>query len=236
MRPSSAARLLSLFPALLFGLGLGALAAQDTARQAGHEHDKAMEHTDHPVEGAGVIPAGWTARADDNAGTANVKVVPMGNGIHVTLGPAIILYRDKNGGNGPFHTLATFTQTKAPRHPEGYGLFYAGQALGGAGQKYTYFLVRGDGTYLVKRRDGEKTTEITKGWVASPAVHKADAKGVATNLLEIDHKRDPSKVVFKVNSEPVYTLDSKGTDVNGLVGIRANHHLDLQIDGFDVHR
>ena len=44
-------------------------------------------------------------------------------------------------------------------------------------------------------------------------MHKADANGVATNLLEIDHKRDPSKVVFMVNSEPVYTLDAKATEV-----------------------
>jgi hypothetical protein len=236
MRALSATGLLTPLAALLFGAGVGALAAQDTAQRAGHEHGKDAEDTDHAVEGGGVIPAGWTARADKNAGTGKVKVVPMGKGIHVTLGPAIILYPDKTGGNGPFHTLATFTQTKAPRHPEGYGLFYGGQALDGAGQKYTYFLVRGDGTYLVKRREGENTTEITKGWVASPAVHKADAKGVATNLLEIDHKRDPSKVVFMVNTEPVYTLDAKATDVNGVVGIRANHHLDLHIDGFDVHR
>jgi hypothetical protein len=236
MRAPSAAGLLPLLAALLFGTGVGALDAQDTARAAGHEHGKDAEHSDHAVEGGGVIPAGWTARADKKGDIGNAKVVPMGKGIHVTLGPAIILYRDKTGGNGPFHTLATFTQTKAPRHPEGYGLFYGGQALEGAGQKYTYFLVRGDGTYLVKRREGENTTEVTKGWVASPAVHKADAKGVATNLLEIDHKRDPSKVVFMVNSEPVYTLDAKATDVNGVVGIRANHHLDLHIDGFDVHR
>ncbi len=160
----------------------------------------------------------------------------MGKGIHVTLGPAIILYRDKMAGSGPFHTLATFTQTKKTTHAEGYGLFYGGQALDGKGEKYTYFLVRQDGTYLIKRRDGEKTTEITKGWVASPAVHKTDAKGTATNLLEIENKMDPSKVVFKVNSEPVYTLDAKATDVSGVVGIRVNHNLDVHIEGFDVHR
>ena len=96
--------------------------------------------------------------------------------------------------------------------------------------------MRQDGTYLVKRRDGEKTTEITKGWVASAAVHKTDAKGTATNLLEIDHKSDPSKVVFKVNSESVYTLDAKATDDSGVVGMRVNHNLDVHIEGFDVHR
>ncbi len=232
MRARPALRPLSLLPALLLGLGLRPLAAQSAAPHAAHEHGDA----DHAVAGGGTVPAGWTLRTDDNAPATNAKVVAMGKGIHVTLGPAILLYREQLAGKGPFHTLATFTQTKNATHPEGYGLFYGGQALQGKGQKYTYFLVRQDGTYLVKQRDGEKTTEITKGWVASAAVHKTDAKGSATNLLEIDHKRDPSKVVFMVNGEPVYSLDAKATVDNGAVGIRVNHNLDLHIEGFDVHR
>jgi hypothetical protein len=231
MRALPAARPLSFLPALLVGLALP-LAAQDADHQAKHEHADA----DHAVAGGGSLPAGWSVRTDDDAATANVKVVPMGKGIHVTLGPAIILYREQHDGSGPFHTLATFNQTKNATHPEGYGLFYGGKALGGKGQKYTYFLIRQDGTYLVKQRDGEKTTDITKGWVASPAVHKTDAKGTATNLLEIDNKSDPSKVVFKANGQAVHTLDAKATDVNGVVGLRVNHNLDLHIDGFDVHR
>ena len=232
MRVLSAARPLSLLPALLLGLGLHPLTAQDAGHQATHEH----ADSDHAVQGGGSLPAGWSIRTDDAAAAANVKVVAMGKGIHVTLGPAVLLYREQFVGSGPFHTLATFTQTKNAKHPEGYGLFYGGQALAGKGQKYTYFLVRQDGTYLVKQRDGEKTTEITKGWVASPAVHKTDAQGKATNLLEIDHKRDPGKVVFMVNGQPVHTLDAKATDDNGAVGIRVNHNLDLHIEGFDVHR
>jgi len=228
MRAPSAAAVL-LFPALV----LGALAGPLRAQESGHRNH---DHADQAVPGGGTIPAGWSARADENAGIANVKVVPMGKGIHVTLGPAIILYRENSGGTGPFHTLATFTQTKPTTHAEGYGLFYGGQALDGAGQKYTYFLVRQDGSYLIKQREGDKTTEITKGWVASPAVHKIEGKGSSTNLLEIDHKRDPSKVVFMVNGQPVHTLDAKATSTDGVVGIRANHNLDLHIDGFDVHR
>jgi hypothetical protein len=228
MRASSAVELL-LFSSLL----LGGLTAPLRAQESGH---RSNEHADQPVTGGGTLPAGWSARADGDAGTVNVKVVPMGKGMHVTLGPAVILYRESAGGKGPFHTLATFTQTKPAAHAEGYGLFYGGQDLGATGQRYTYFLVRQDGTYLVKQRAGEKTTEITKGWVASPAVHKIEGKGSATNLLEIDHKSDPSKVVFKVNGQPVHTLDAKGTNTDGVVGIRANHNLDLHIDGFDVHR
>lgn len=226
MRVPSVVGLLVLLSALSLGAGAGSLAAQST----GHDHDP-----DKAVEGGGAIPAGWSARADEG-GTANAKVVPTGQGMHITLGPAIILYRSGTAGIGPFHTLATFTQTRKPSHPEGYGLFFGGQGLDGAGEKYTYFLVRGDGTFLVKRRDGASTSEITKGWVASPAVHQADANGAATNLLEIDHKRDPSKYVFMVNGRAVHTIDAKDANADGIVGLRVNHNLDVQVDGFDVHR
>jgi hypothetical protein len=228
MRAKLAAGVL-LLPAILFAAGARPISAQEPKQ---HENGD----PDHPVEGGGTIPAGWSVRTDEGAPATNVKIVPMGEGIHVTLGPAIILYRAQHAGEGPFHTLATFTQTKKAKHAEGYGLFYGGQALDGAAETYTYFLVRQDGSYLVKQRDGEKTSEITKGWVPSAAVHKPDAKGTATNKLEIDNKRDPSKVVFLVNGEPVYTLDAKATQTKGSVGLRVNHNLDVHIEGFDVHR
>jgi hypothetical protein len=215
--------------ALMFSLPLTVM-AQEPKPAAGHE-----DH-DHAVQGGGTLPSGWTARPDGKAELTDVKVAPMGSGIHVTLGPAIILYKKADDGKGPFHTLATFTLTKPTEHPEGYGLFAGGRGLDGPAQTYVYFLVRQDGTYLIKRRDGEKTSEITKGWVADPAVKKPDAKGSSTNLLEIDHKRDPSKVVFLVNSKPVYTADAKSMDLDGGVGLRVNHNLDVHIDGFAVHR
>ena len=139
---------------------------------------------------AAAVPAGWTVRAD-RGDAKNAKVASMGKGLHVTTGPAIILYRSDTQGSGPFHTLATFTQTKPSEHAEGYGLFVGGQGLDGAGQKYMYFLVRQDGSYLIKRRDGEKTTDVSKGWVPHAAVKKPEGNGSATNLLEVDNKRDP---------------------------------------------
>jgi hypothetical protein len=200
------------------------LAAQDSA-----------EHADHATQGGGSVPAGWTLRAD-KGDAKNAKVVSMGQGLHLTLGPAIILYRADTRGSGPFHTLATFTQTKPSKHAEGYGLFVGGQGLDGPAQKYIYFLVRQDGSYLIKRRDGEKTTDVSKGWVKHAAVKQPDAKGSATNLLEVDNKRDPSRIAFLVNGQEVYGTDAKGMALDGIVGIRANHNLDLHIEGFDVHR
>ena len=212
------------------GLMLTLLGVPPAAAQS-HEQD-----SDHAVEGGGVLPAGWSARPDGTGDLKSVKFVTMEPGYHVTLGPATILYRKSNRANGPFHTLATFHQMKKLEHSEGYGLFMGGQALDGKDQKYTYFLVRDDGSYLIKRRDGDKTSEVTKGWTAHPAVKKGDAEGKTTNLLEIDAKQNPSKIEFKVNGQTVYTAEAKSMEVKGIVGLRVNHNLDLHVEGFDLHQ
>jgi hypothetical protein len=198
----------------------------------------AMAHDDHDmtVAGGGTLPAGWAGRTDGASGAmTNVKFVTMGPGYHVTLGPATILYRASDAVNGPFHTLATFTQTTAPKHPEGYGLFYGGRNLTEPTEQYTYFLVRGDGKFLIKRRDGANTS-LVKDWTESPAVVKADsATGKATNKLEIDQKSDAKHVRFLVNGQEVYSMDAAGNN-SGIVGLRVNHNLDLHIADFAVHK
>jgi hypothetical protein len=208
--------------ALLAALSLP-LAAQQTPSDA-----------DQPARG-GAVPAGWTVRAD-RGDASEAKIVTMGKGLHVTTGPAFILYRADKDGKGPFHTLATFTQTKPSKHAEGYGLFVGGKGLDGAGQQYLYFLVRQDGSYLIKRREGEKTSDVSKGWVPSDAVKQPEANGSSTNLPEVDNKRDPSRVAFLVNGKEVYATEAKAMALDGIVGIRQNHNLDVHIEGFDVHR
>ena len=210
--------------------GTGSLVAAQTTDSAPRgDHD-------HAVRGGGVLPAGWSGRPDGEGDLKSVKFVVMEPGYHLTLGPATILYREQDRANGPFHTLATFHQMKKLEHAEGYGLFFGGESLTAGDQRYIYFLVRDDGKYLIKRRDGENITEITKGWTASPAIKKGDAKGRAKNLLEIDAKRDPAKVSFKVNGTTVHTADAKSMRTKGTVGLRVNHNLDLHIEGFAVHQ
>jgi hypothetical protein len=67
-------------------------------------------------------------------------------------------------------------------------------------------------------------------------VHQPDAQGAATNLLEVDAKKNPAKVSFNVNGQTVQTVDASSLNLKGIVGIRANHHLDLHVEGFAVHR
>ena len=116
----------------------------------------------------------------------------MEPGYHLTLGPATILYRDQDRANGPVsHAGHLPPDEEAGARRRVRPLLRRGN-LTGAGQKYIYFLVRDDGKYLIKRREGENTSEITKGWTASSAIKKGDPQGRATNLLEIDAKQDPT--------------------------------------------
>src|SRR5947208_2703881 len=121
------------------------LAVAQTAKE--HDHDKM-------VQGGGKLPAGWQARLD-NAGASleGVKLEAAGGGLHVTSGPAGIYYKPDQKATGSYETHATFTQLEPAAHPEAYGLIVGGADLQGENQKYTYFLVRQDGKFLIKRRD-----------------------------------------------------------------------------------
>ena len=213
------------------GFILTLLGAPCVAAQSDHSH---KEHSDHAVQGGGTLPAGWSARPDDTGDLKNVKFVTMGPGYHVTLGPATILYRKSDRANGPFHTLATFQQTKKLEHSEGYGLFMGGEALDGKGQKYTYFLVRGDGKFIIKRRNGPTDPATIVPWTENAAIVKADANGIAKNELSI--LLSGGKVSFMANGKEVYATAPGAVDTKGIAGLRINHNLDVHVDGFAVHR
>jgi hypothetical protein len=192
---------------------------------------------DHKVAGGGTLPAGWSAHLDQASASLNdVKFVAMGSGWHVTTGPAVILWKATDAVKGPFHTLATFAQTKAPTHPEAYGLIIGGKDLGTATPSYLYFIVRGDGKFMINKMAGGART-ILVPWTDNAAIVKQDATtGKASNKLEIDGKVDPSKIAFKVNGTVVHEIPAAGTDITGAVGLRVNHNLDVHIDGFAVHK
>lgn len=194
----------------------------------------AQADPDAQVAGGGSLPPGWNAHTDRGVPLTNVKFTAMGSGYHVTLGPAVVLWRDADQATGDYHVVATFAQTKNPRHPEGYGLIIGGSHLADAENRYTYFLVRGDGTFLIKRRvTGDSTAKVTPDWTASDAVVKADSAGRATNELSILVKG--GKVSFLVNGKEVYSADAAGLDTRGSVGYRVNHNLDVHLSALGIH-
>jgi hypothetical protein len=209
--------------ALLILLALGATAALG-----------AQGDPDRAVSGGGAMPAGWHARTDRNAPLTNVKFVKMDPGQHVTLGPAAIFWRDADTASGSYTVEAKFWQFEEPRHREGYGLFIGGQNLTGAAERYTYFLIAGNGQFLVKRRDGNSTAVVSGSWAANPAIVKTDSAGKAENTLTI--RVADGKASFRVNGTEVYSSDAAGLDVNGVVGYRVNHNLNVHLGPIAVTR
>jgi hypothetical protein len=182
----------------------------------------------------GALPEGWVGRTDrPNAKLADAKFTRMGPGYHVTSGPAAIYWNPKQDVTGPFKASATFTQMKAPAHPEAYGIFFMGNRLDTPGQDYAYFLVRGDGKVMVKHRAGADVHTILD-WTDNAAVHKQDAAGKATNTLTVDASKADSVRLF-VNGAPVAALPGSHVGkTDGSVGLRVNHNLDVHISDFTI--
>jgi hypothetical protein len=218
---------------LTLGAGLAApLAAQYPSTPAAPAAATHNADPDHMVAGTG-LPAGWAGRTDRGQPLSGAKFEAMGTGFHVTTGPAVILYRATDRAAAGWHTLATFTQMKAPMHPEAYGMFVAGNALDADGQSYIYVLVRGDGTYLIKRRVGATVTAIVD-WTPSPAVNKADSAGKATNKIEV--QSSGGKLTFTINGTKVYEMAATPAETAGNVGLRVNHNLEVHVEGFALHQ
>lgn len=111
------------------------------------------------------------------------KFIAMGTGIHVTAGPAAIYWNPANARNQNYTVRATFNQTKASAHPEGYGLLLAGRELTTRNQNYLYFLVRQDGKFFIGHRANDSTVHKLVDWTSNTAVKAIDAQGKASNAL-----------------------------------------------------
>jgi len=197
---------------------------------------------DRPVAGGGTLPAGWHVRTEPNRQTGqpasleNVKFTSMGDGLHTTVGPAAIYWRDRDTISSNYHVVAKMAQMKNPAHPEAFGIFIGGKNLADSGQAYTYFLVRPiDGMYSIRRRASYMTrpTAVVE-WTASDAVTKADSSGRAMNELSIQVQGGKAK--FMVNGKEVYTGDAANLDVNGIVGYLVNHNLDVHLGPLGIHK
>ena len=188
---------------------------------------------EHQHTAGATLPSGWHARADRaNASLQNVRFMQMGDGYHATLGPSVILYNPAQTAQGSYRAHATFAQTKATPHPEGYGLIVGGKNLDAENQDYLYFLVRQDGKFLVKHRAGTETHTLFD-WTAHPAIKPVDAQGKATNALAIDVGAAGAR--FLVNGVEVAKVDrAPNLNTDGIAGLRINHNLDVHVADWGI--
>lgn len=202
---------------------LAALCASTLSAQAQPEHKAGGNE--------GKVPLGWKIRADDatdmHGGKDTLSFVQMTPGYHVTTGPAAIMWAPDSAATGAYSVDATiFLFPTNGRDQEGYGVFVGGQDLESERQRYTYFLLRNDGKYLIKQRQGTKTT-VLKDWTALPAIKvQAGADAMRNDLRVVV---GASSVSFLVNGTEATSLPRGQVAPEGIFGLRLNHAVNAHV-------
>jgi hypothetical protein len=173
--------------------------------------------------------AEWRSSPSDgvelDAGTGGV--------VRVTTGPHAVLWPVGAGAVEPPYGVTALLRKQAGRTHEGYGLVFGGSGLEAPEeqQAYSYFLVRGDGSFLVRRREGAEVP-IVRAWTAHAAVNRDDENGRATNELTV--LVGEQEVVFLVNGQEVDRQPLDALRLEGTPGVRVAHDLQLEVADFRV--
>jgi hypothetical protein len=180
---------------------------------------------DAPVPpGAEAPPAATTWRTNPAEGVVvqEAPVLSLGTGPH-TIG----WRQDDPALEPPYAVSATFHKQRGRLH-EAYGLLFGGRRLDAAEgeQTYSYFLVRGDGSFLIKRRVGPETP-VVRDWTRHPAVLRDGDDGGRPNTLEVRAHRD--ETAFLVNGQEVARVPSDDLDVRGRAGVRVSHEVQVDV-------
>ena len=152
----------------------------------------------------------------------------MSGGLHATTGPNIIFWDPQQMAMGNYTVKASFSVTKQPSHEVSYGLFIGGENLDGDKQKDSYFLIRENGQFLIKKRNGVDQ-QCRRRLGPNPAI-MAIAGGSQKNELSIQVSKE--RVSFMVNGKEVASHPATAIDTSGVYGLRIGHGMDIQIDGF----
>jgi hypothetical protein len=189
---------------------------------------------------AAQAPKGWMLRADrstsasDPDGAGDIKFMAMGSSFHAINPTAAVYWNPANTASGTFTAKASFKLLKPSGHTNYYGLVIGGSHLENDKQTYLYFLVAQNGTWMISRRAGDARPVAVAPKTANDVVAKPGADGTSVNALEVRVAGD--KVDFVVNGTVVHSAAKAdlGTSTDGIVGLRVNHLLEVQIDGFAI--
>ena len=201
------------------------------------------------VAGGGIQVAGWMGKIDarEASGGAKLedsKLVTMGQGLHVTTGPAVVYWNPANTASGNYTVEATFSEREfmgLNDHPHPYGIVIGGNNMGTDEQSYLYCAAYGNGNFIV-RGFGPAAFQLNGGrqGQASEAVNKAAAKGQPVTQ-KIAVKVSADKVECIINDKVAGTYPKsdvvgagklKSTD--GIYGIRFGHNTDAHVAGLKM--
>lgn len=197
----------------------------------------AAQHTGHHApagaRGEANLPEGWHLRLDrDNQNPADVQFMVMAPGWHITTGPSTILWDPTTTASGNYRVESEIHLFDPGERREAFGIFVGGRDLDGENQHYTYFLLRRTGEFIVKRRDGEEAPTLID-WTAHDAIRPWEPGAeTVTNVLAIEAGAEYAR--FYVNDALVAELPRAEVPLDGIVGLRVNHMLNLHVTRLDV--
>ena len=177
---------------------------------------------------------GWETRLDGGTDATSVlHFRTMGDGVHASTAGrgAAIFWQPDSMAKGDYTISASFTQTEPSGHPNAQGLFFGGSDLSGSTQRYSYFVIRQGGEFLVKKRMGNDTPTLVD-WTAHDAINDLDDQGRSTNTLAVEV--GSSQVRFLVNGTEVASQPRSAVDTDGITGLRISHLLDVHIGDLNL--
>jgi hypothetical protein len=157
--------------------------------------------------------------------------VAMPPGWHVTMGPGGILYDPAFTAEDRF-ALETEIFLFPGASDAGYGLFFGGANLQGAGRAYIAFLARADGAVGVFRFAGTRVEPVVD-WRRNDSTVPLGQEAVK-NGLRIEAERD--SVAFKVNGTQIVKLPRTSLAMDGHFGLRIGAGLNVHTSNLDLTR
>ena len=169
----------------------------------------------------------------DRPGASGLSFETMEPGWHITTGPAGIFYNPTMTAEGNYRVEAEiFLFDTQGRNREAFGIILGGANLDGPDQTYHYFLIRNDGSYTVKYRDGTEASTM-QAWTRSDAIVLWDgSETTAKNVLAVDVGAEA--VRFLINDTEVLSYTRFQVDPTGIYGLRVNHSLNLHVGRLEI--
>ncbi len=184
-------------------------------------------------------PSGWKLRVDrstqasDPDGAGTIRFTAVNGGFRAVAPQAAVFWQPTGSAVETYTLKGTFALNELSNHPNYYGLVFGGRDLEGATQSYAYFTVAQNGTWLIKKRQGEVASDVTPRG-ASAAIRRPDAAGKSSNDLEV--RVGAANVDFVINGTTVHSIPKADVATDGLYGMRVNHFLDVTVTGFALSR
>jgi hypothetical protein len=204
-----------------------------------------QQDADRAVTGGGITAPGWKGEVDAQSASQgrsikDSKFEQKGDTFHLAIGPAAVYWNPKDTASGDYTVKATFTEAKMTSgHPHPMGLFIGGSKLGTPDQSLMYCTAYRDGTFIVRRFNGNNVTQIAR---KSPnaAIKKASSPDESVTQ-EVAWVVKGGKAECQINGTTVASFDKaeivgsgKLESTDGIYGIRVSHNMDLTVSNLKM--